>query len=128
MAETSVKVRGYRELQKAFKVADKALKKELRDALKDVAEPVREDAQQLARSSISHIGNDWAQMRTGITTKVVYVAPKQKGTRDRSRKRPKLATLLAGKSLEPALERNKHQLEARVGRALDTVGNAWEHA
>lgn len=125
MPSSAVKVRGLRELQAAFKRADKALRVELRDALKAAAEPVRSDAEALARANISRIGSSWWQMRTGVTSKVVYVAPK---TRTRTQKRPNLAALLAGRSMEPALERNRFEVEARVGNALDLVGRAWERA
>lgn len=124
MPTSAVKVRGLRDLQRAFRVADKVLQVELRDALRDAAEPVRRDAESLARSSIRNIGEAWPQMRVGVTTRVVYVAPKQ---RSRGRKRPNLAGLLAGRAMEPALERNRHDVEQRVGRALDVVGAAWEH-
>ena len=128
-ASHSVKVRGLRELDAAFRLADKTLDRELRTALREAAEPVRQDAEALARANISHIGIAWPQMRVGVTTRLVYVAPKQRSRSGNPRlKRPNLATLLLGRSMEPALERNVGQVEARVGVALDTVGRAWEAA
>lgn len=129
MAASGIKVRGYRELQRAFKVADKTLQVELAQALKDAAEPVRRDAEALARSSIRNIGNAWPQMRTGITSRVVYVAPRQRSkNRNPGARRPNLARLLAGRAMEPALDRNRGEVENRVGHALDLVGRAWEGA
>jgi hypothetical protein len=128
-ASLSVKVRGLRELNAAFKAADRTLQKELRDALRDAAEPVRVDAEALARARISNLGEAWSEMRTGVTTKVVYVAPRQRSrSGNPRRKRPNLAALLMGRSMEPALEANDAQVQARIGRALDEVGRAWEAA
>lgn len=129
MPFTGVRVRGLRELDRAFKLADKAEQKELREALRDAGEPVRADAEQLARTNIPRIGPVWSEMRTGVTSKVVYVAPKARArSGNPRRKRPNLAALLLGRSMEPALERNIGEVERRVGVALDTVGRIWEHA
>lgn len=120
MAE--VNVRGLRELQQAFALADKASRKELREDLKAVAEPVRRDAESLARSSIRKVGPRWSLMRTGVTRKVVYVAPKQRGVTGRGRqslRRPAFGTLLMTRAMEPALQRHAADLERRVD---DTLG------
>lgn len=129
MADATIEVRGLRELQRAFKVAAPVAQKELRKALRTVAEPVRHDAEELARANIPRIGVPWAQMRTGVTQRVVYVAPKQRGVKsriDRRYRRPNFFDLLMGRALEPALERNVVLVEAGVQAALDTVGKAWE--
>lgn len=127
--DATIAVRGLTELQRAFKVAAPEAQRELRKALRLVAEPVKNDAEQLARSNISRIGVPWSQMRVGVTQKVVYVAPKQRGVKsrtDRRFRRPNFFDLLMGRSLEPALERNEARVEAAVQVALDTVGRKWE--
>lgn len=128
MADT-IRVEGLRELQRAFKHADKVLSTELRDGLKEAAEPVRQAAEELAVANITRIGVPWSRMRVGVTQKTVYVAPRQRGTKGRGddpRRRPNLFGLMMGRSLEPALDRNVGQVEARLERLLDTVGRAWE--
>lgn len=125
MSTSTVRLRGFRELNRAFKVADRTLHKELQSELREAAEPVRSGSEELARGGIPRIGNEWWQMRVGVTTKVVYVAPKKR-SKDPRRKRPNLAGLLLGRSMEPALEANASVVEAHVGRALDTVGRVWE--
>lgn len=123
-----VRVEGLRELSRAFAVADKTLAKEFRDGLKDAAEPVRSDAAALARTQISRITEPWSEMRVGVTRTSVYVAPKQRHTRDPRRKRKNLANLLLGEAMLPALERNVGEVENRVDDVLGTVGRAWERA
>jgi hypothetical protein len=114
-------VRGLRELNRAFKQVDKDLRKELRDELKDVAEPVRSTAEMLAGQSIRNIGPVWERMRTGLTTKVVYVAPKAK--RHGGSPRPNLAGLLMDRAMQPALDQHEHDIVNRFERMLDRVGN-----
>lgn len=127
--EATLAVRGLTELQRAFKVAAPAAQRELRTALRAVAEPIRQDAEELARANITRIGRPWSQMRTGVTQKVVYVAPKQRGVKsrtDRRFRRSNFFDLLMGRSLEPALQRNEARVEAAVQVVFDTVGKTWE--
>lgn len=124
-----VRVKGLAELEKAFKLAGPASNRELRKALRMVAEPVRRDAEALARANIRRIGVPWSQMRAGVTQKMIYVAPKQRGVKsrtDRRFRRPNLFDLLMGRSLEPALDRNIGLVEASVEEALAVVGREWE--
>lgn len=135
-ADSAIRVRGLRDLQRAFALADKRLAKDLRVRLAEAAEPVRYDASQLAGKRIRNLLSptaevDWSAMRVGVTRSVVYVAPVERGRRSRANRRirrPNLATLLMGRAMEPALQRNLGTVETAVGRALDTVGQAWEAA
>lgn len=120
-------LKGYTDLQKAWAVADKETSKELRAALRDAAEPVQADAQALAFHTIDNMTLSWSRMKIGVTRRSVYVAPKQRETRVKSRKRPKLADLLAARAMQPALNRNIHKVEAQVDQALATVGRKWEN-
>lgn len=117
-------VRGYRELATAFAKADKQTKKGLPLVMRAVAEPVRSDAASLAGSRIRNIGDKWSQMRTGVTRKLVYVAPKQRGAKKASsRGRPNLARLLSTRALEPALAHNAANIERAVERAFDELAD-----
>lgn len=127
-SSSDIKVKGYRELQRAVARADRQLKNDLRDRLKDVAEPVRADAERLARREIENIGDRWSQMRVGVTTKVVYVAPKQRGVKSRARaqyRRPKLAPLLMNRAMDPALDQNRQEIEHGLERFIDEVERRW---
>lgn len=129
MPLAAIKLRGFRELQAANKAAGREVKRQTDKALREAVEPIRADAEALARARISRIGESWSQMRIGVTSRVVYLAPKQRSRASRANprlRRPNLATLLMGRSMEPALERNLSQTEARVGHALDIVGDVWE--
>jgi hypothetical protein len=122
----AVEVRGLRELQAAFAKADRETRLGLRGALREIAEPVRRDAETLATSSIPRIGPKWSKMRTGVTRKLVYVAPRQRGVKTRGadpRRRPNLATLLMDRAMEPALESHEPALELAVDHMLDEVAN-----
>jgi len=129
MNDLEIRVRGYRELQRALRRAPRDLRLEVRRALRDVAEPVRLDAEGLARARIRRIGVPWSQMRVGITQKVVYIAPRQRGVKSRTdprRRRPNLAGLLMGRAMEPAGIRNEMLVRAKLEHALDLVGQEWE--
>jgi hypothetical protein len=121
-----VAVRGLRQLSAAFSKADRDVRLGWRHGLRDIAEPVRRDAEQLAVQEISHIGRRWWRMRTGVTRRVVYVAPRQRGikaTGDRRRARPNLADLLMDKAMEPSLHAHEPEIENAVDRLLDRMAN-----
>lgn len=137
MADTAapgaLAVRGLADLQRAFKIAEKELKVELRVELLRVAKPVRVAAEQLAVAKITNIdknpgGPRWEQMRTGVTQKLVYVAPKQRGQKKGPRKRPRFGTFLMEKAMAPALEQNRMLVVQGMERLIDNVGRKWERA
>lgn len=129
MPAPAVQVKGLRDLQRAFKLADATARRELRDALKEIGEPIARDAEALAVAKIRRIGKAWPQMRVGVTQSLVYVAPKQRGSKqNRALRRPNLFDLLMGRAMEPALDQNIAGVDAAVGRALDRVGTSWEGA
>ena len=116
-------VHGLRELNRAFKAAGTEARVELRTELARVAEPVRADAEASARRDITRIGDRWSAMRTGVTQKVVYIAPR---ARNRGGpKRPNLARLLIGQ-MEASLERHRADVEHAAERVLDQVGRRFE--
>lgn len=125
-AGETLRVEGLAELQRAFKAADRSLSRELRGALRDVAEPVRADAEGLAVSGIPTVGLPWSRMRVGVTRHSVYVAPRQRGSRDPRRRRPRFAGLLLNRAMLPALQRNERRVEAAVEQMLGEVGRVWE--
>lgn len=123
-----VAVRGLAELTRTFNQAPADAKRAYRSELRDLGEPVRMSAEGLAASTIRRIGPKWSKMRTGVTTRLVYVAPRQRGVSGRGpnpRRRPNLATLLSTRALEPALERNRHRIEDDFDRMLDRLVNKW---
>ncbi len=125
----AVRVKGLRELQRAFRDADKQLNKDLRAALRDVAEPVRAEAEERAVADIRNIGDDWSRMRVGVTQKLVYVAPKERGRRTRGNPliaRPNLAPLLMERAMAPALESQENEIARGLGEMLDDLADKWE--
>ncbi len=130
-AVSDTSVEGYRDLLRAFRIADKELNRELRSRLKAVAEPVRVDAQHLAVQNIRRIGIPWSEMRIGVTRAGVYVAPKKRGVKTRGRgglRRPNLFELLLGEALIPALAMNEGRIVFEMERLLEEVGRKWERA
>jgi hypothetical protein len=121
---------GFRELNLAYKGAERDVRLRWRASLRKVAEPVRRDVERLALSSIRRMPGSpkWARMRVGVTQRVVYVAPRQRGTRGRGpRSRgantgpPSFADLLADRALEPGLERNEEQMFRDVEQLMDRI-------
>jgi hypothetical protein len=128
-ASDAIRVKGLRDLQRAFALADKELKQDMNAQLKRAAEPVRADAQTLARPTMKRAVNvDWAQMRVGVTTTLVYVAPARRSTRRVPRKRPNLAPRLMDKAMTPALHQNADRVRDDVGGLLDRIGRDWARA
>jgi len=126
----AVILKGQRDLIRAFNLAGRETRREIRSALRDVAEPIRADAEQLAAETIPRIGPRWSRMRVGVTTRLVYVAARERGVRkvDDPRARPKLADLLMGRAMEPALERNTERALAATDAALGKISRDWENA
>lgn len=127
--QRTLRVKGLREMSRAFARADRTLSRELRDKLRDVAHPVASAAESLARSRISHIGHKWPRMRVGVTRTLVYVAPKERGVRSRTQaglRRPNLADRLMEDAMAPALRDHGPRIERDTQQVLDTVGRAWE--
>jgi hypothetical protein len=116
-------IHGLAEVSAAFADAGPDATRELRGGLSKAAEPVARDAEGLALGQIRKMTSDWSEMRVGVLTRVVYVAPKKRGIRgDSPRKRPKFAPLLMARAMEPALQRNEnrvvHTLQAALDRAV----------
>ena len=88
------------------------------------------EAEQLGRSEITRITEPWARMRTGVTAKSVYVAPRQRGIKsgrgDDPRRRPKFADLMMERALAPALERKAGAVEHGIEVMLDHVVEKFE--
>lgn len=117
---SAIYVRGLRELQRDLDKYAKDVKKELRVELATIAEPVARTAEQNALANISHIGPTWSRMRIGITTKVVYVAPKTR--RKLGTGRPNLAGLL-GKEMDASLDQHESGIEKALEAMLDRLGD-----
>ncbi len=124
-----VAVRGLRELNQALRRADRTTRAEFRTGFRKIAEPVRLEAERLALSEITRITEPWARMRTGVTSKLVYVAPRQRGIKGRGddpRRRPKFADLMMNRALAPALERKKGEVEHDIEKLIDHVADEFE--
>lgn len=122
-------LQGFTELQRSFAVAGGTVARDFRRELREAAEPVRADAEQLAVAGIPRIGLPWARMRVGVTSRSVYVAPRQRGVTSRARvraRRPNLASLLLGRAMEPALDRNIGEVEEKMESLLGRMADSWE--
>ena len=121
-------VKGYTELARTFQHAPRDVNKAYREELRTIGEPTRLTAEELAVSSIRKIGHDWSRMRTGITTRVTYVAPRERGAKGRGgSRRPNLARLLMERAMQPALDRNRGQVEHDFDVMLGRLVNSWDH-
>lgn len=125
----AVAVRGLRELNRTFRQAPRDVNRAYRNELRSVGEPVRLTAETLASSTIRRITPAWARMRTGVTTRLVYVAPRQRGVRgrDQRRRRPNLGALLMDRAMQPALEQHRGRIETDFDQMLDRLVTKWDH-
>ena len=126
MSDGAIKVDGLRELQAAFRRADRKMARDLRKELREAARPVADEAERLALSEIRNMTERWAMMRVGAGAREVYVVPRLRGTKNRNRKRPNLKDLLLDRAMEPALEREREHVVERIQHVLDTVASEWE--
>lgn len=119
MSFGTVRVKNLAQLNRALNKVSGDVKRDMRGWLKDAAEPVRVRAEELASQRITNIGDRWSRMRVGATTRLVYVAPKQRGGRRGPQRRPNLGPLLMDEAMQPALEMTATEVVAGVERALD---------
>jgi hypothetical protein len=117
-------VRGARELNLAFSRAGVEFTKTKRARFRWLAEPVREDAQRLALGN--QVGASWSAMRTGATETVAYVAPVNRGTRIRYRKRRNFASFLYRVAFAPAREHNRSAVAARYDELVARLERFWK--
>jgi hypothetical protein len=126
----AIALRGQRDLLAAVARADNETRRDVHAGMRAIAEPVRRDAETLARQRIPRIGPRWPVMRTGVTRRVVYVAPKQRGLKTRPddpRRRPNLAPLLMGQAMQPALDRHAADFERLLEHELDRIADRFNH-
>lgn len=117
----TIAIEGLSELQRDLRKYNTDLKKELKTTLAAAAEPIRVRAQSLAAASISHIGPTWQQMRIGVITSGVYLAPKTRGKG--GSKRPNLAGLLMDDAMQPAVDSGADAVMAALEVMLDALGS-----
>lgn len=127
-ASPAIKVKNFRELNRAFARAEGKVRREFRGELRDAAEPVRADAEDLAVERIRNIGRPWSRMRVGLTARLVYVAPRERGVKGRAglvSRRPNLAGLMMDRAMQPALDNNIDEVERRIDHWLGDVEQDW---
>lgn len=128
----TVVIQGYREISRAFGKLNRQFPKDLRRHLKEAAEPVRADAEVLAGTQIKNMGSGdpWTGMRVGGGTKLVYVAPRQRGKGGRHnprKRRPNLKDLLLKRAMEKSLENNRGVVVDKAEKALRDAIRDWEN-
>lgn len=128
MAGVSFKVERLSVVTRALQAADAQLRQEGTTELAAIGGLVEHAAEVNARGVLNRPKTrDWSTMRTGVTPRVVYVVPQNKGTRGRTpRHRPNFAPLLLNRAMRPALNaqrpeamRRYRALTARVCKAFN---------
>lgn len=120
-------VKGMADLQRALKTADRDVRVGIQAEYRRVAEPIRSSAEVLAETRIRNIGPKWGKTRTGITQKLLYVAPKERGIKrgDNPAKRPRFAKLLMTRAFDPALDQNAQNVRRDFDQMLETVARRF---
>jgi hypothetical protein len=111
----AVRVKGLRELNRAFSKMSKETKKELRGELQRAAEPVRRGAEENTRI----LGPAWSRMRVGVKTSAVYVAPAAR--RKGGSPRPNAGVILL-RGMDEALEDKRGEVLGEVDKMLGRLG------
>jgi hypothetical protein len=139
--ENPVILAGFTELERDLKATSPALLKAMRIGLTLAVQPIKKEADSLALTRISGMKRArkgaqkkasfigpvlpaWSVQKTGQNTKEVYMVPTEKGARARENsglRRPNFATLMLGKSYDPALESNRVQVLNTVDHVIGSV-------
>ena len=112
--ENTVVVRGYRELQLAFKQAEAEINAGFRTELKAVGEIVRRDA---AARMLSYDSRSAAGFRVQMHARSMWVAQ----TRRSKHIRPQFGALQMVKALLPALDAHRGEIMAGFEGILDKI-------
>lgn len=116
MAEGTIRVKGLRELQRAFRQADGDLRRELRRELRRVAEPVAEEARRLA-------GRFGARTVSGIRPRSSRSSAFVTQTRRKvTGAHPEFGGILMATVLLPALADKEPEVLSRLEDMLDRIG------
>lgn len=116
-----VRIEGLAQLQRSLREIEPKLLAEFRKELVAAGEPVARAAHGLAVQNIPKVTEPWSEFRVGATTNLVYVAPKQRGSKIGPRKRPAFASLLLKRALEPAAPLADGILQKQADEALRNV-------
>ena len=117
MAESTVRVRGLRELRRDFRKLDKGLAKEVRGELKQAGEIVRVEA----RSRFTAIDKGSAE---GYKTRVrVGAVAVEQSRRRTTGKRPDYGRLQMGRALIPALDDKADEVVKSLDLMLYRLGS-----
>jgi hypothetical protein len=117
----TVIVTGLAQIQRDLAKSAPAVSNALRAGLREAAEPIARTAETLSLERIPRMGRspEWAQTKIGVTQRAVYIVPRQRGVRTRNpRRRPNLATLMLGRSFEPAAALGERLALASVTAAI----------
>lgn len=117
MAHSAIRIKGDKELERAFLELRREVLSELRPALRKIGEGVRTLAEQKATANISHIGPTWGRMRIGVTTRLYYVAPRARP--HGGSPRPNLAGLLMTRAMVPAADEKQDEMVTAVEALVD---------
>lgn len=121
----AVRVKGLKELTRAFNGMSKDIAQDLVWELEEAADPVRKEAEQLATTRIRNMPATphWATMKIGVSKAkgLVYMVPFAR-RRSGSTGRPNLADLLMTRAMDPALEHNEDAVVKRVDDLLGRLG------
>jgi hypothetical protein len=115
-------VKGYRELMRAFKEADKDERKYVREAFKQVGEIVRKDSATLFSTVDTRSA---AGYRVYVRQRGVAV---EQSIRKTTGKHPEFGKLQMRRALVPALVANDGNIEREMEHALDKVCERFNRA
>jgi hypothetical protein len=119
-----VRTEGLRQIKAALAEADRDTKRLANKELREIAEPVARSAEVLVIEDVPTIGDEWYKMRTGAVRTGVYIAPKSRGTRIRSRQRPNLRSKLL-KPMEESVSYHEPETIRRFDGVLDDVAREF---
>lgn len=116
MANTSVKVKGLREVQRGLRNIGKEAAKDFRDEFKVAAEPVRAEASRM----LARFPGASTRVTTHVLGRGVFV---RQAARKRTGLRPDFGATQMEHVFIPALEQHRHEIVEGVSKAIDRIAD-----
>lgn len=103
---------------------DREISRGITVELHSIGDLVARDARNLALTRIRKMSSSptWSLMRVGQTPRLIYVVPRNKGTRRRlPTSRPNFSPLMLDRAMRPAVRRNRSEIDRRFNAVVSTV-------
>jgi hypothetical protein len=112
-------------VNRAIAAADSEIQAGAKKEILSIGELVAGRIEVLSLTRIRNIGPVWWDMRVGQNPNLVYVVPRQRGTKVPARKRKQFAVLMLRKAFDPASAASRPEIKRRFDALLERVAGSF---